>query len=266
MKRNYTKPSIANSEALKKARTDAKTEIKKAKSKFWEDFHIDDDINKINKIIKTIKSKETSQQISINGEPINDLRRISQIFLGELHKLNNEDGNKDNDKNNDKNWFPEIEEEKKTVLNKEIKLEEIKNILKNLNIKKACGKDEISNAMLKKGGKPMAKILTFMFNQFWITETYPKEWKNARLILVPKIMTKEIDISMLRQIALLSNIAKIFEKSILNKLKERNLDQTFISKRQTGFKMGKSTEWNLNILQTAFIMQEQTEDTYIQSS
>ncbi len=64
--------------------------------------------------------------------------------------------------------------------------QQIEQLLKGLDVSKATGPDEISARMLKATSESIALSLTSLFNLSIIKGHFPKLWKSARVVSIPK--------------------------------------------------------------------------------
>ena len=64
--------------------------------------------------------------------------------------------------------------------------DEIKQIIKGINTKKSYGDDEISAYVMKKLPPVFYKLLAIIFNNCLSLGYFPKSWKNAKILPIPK--------------------------------------------------------------------------------
>ena len=95
--------------------------------------------------------------------------------------------------------------------------QEIIDIIRNLNPRKAPGHDEVSVVLIKKLIYLIAPILCSLFNQSFYAGTYPNYLKIAKVISLYKSGAKT-DPGNYRPISLLSIINKIYEKAIYSRI------------------------------------------------
>ena len=88
---------------------------------------------------------------------------------------------------------------------------EIEQLLKGLDVLKANGSDGISAHMLRATSESIAPSLTSLFNLSITKSHFPKLWKSARVVLIPKSTSKHSSPGY-RSISLLSILSKLLEK------------------------------------------------------
>lgn len=114
-------------------------------------------------------------------------------------------------------------------------------IIKYLNVKKASGPDNIANRILKNLPLSTIKLLTMIFNACMMISYFPVKWKIGKIIPIAKSNGDPTNPKSYRPISLLSNIGKIFERLILERLQcFETLNKIFIP-QQFGFRNEHST-------------------------
>ena len=117
---------------------------------------------------------------------------------------------------------------------------EISQIIKKLNLRKASGYDDISVAVLKSNITIISLILSKLVNESFQTGVYPDCLKIAKVIPIFK-GGKQTQPGNYRPISLLSNLDKIIEKLIYNRLISFLNKYNILSDNQYGFRQGHST-------------------------
>lgn len=119
--------------------------------------------------------------------------------------------------------------------------------IKTLKNKKASGLDGLTAEILKTVQKQIAEPLTFIINKIIITGECPTHFKKS---VVKPIFKKgdEMEIGNYRPISLISNLSKIFEKILKNRITTYIKKNSLLSKCQFGFQEGLSTQDAINIL------------------
>ena len=117
--------------------------------------------------------------------------------------------------------------------------DDIANIIKNLNPKKAHGFDLISILMLKICADSILKPLELIFKSYVESGKFPIEWKKANVVPVHKKNNKQL-IENYRPMSLLPVCGKILEGIIYKKKFEFFSENELISHNQSGFRPGDS--------------------------
>ena len=118
--------------------------------------------------------------------------------------------------------------------------EEIELHLRVLDVKKSSGADGISAVMLKRTAHAIAPSLTTLFNLSLKTGVFPRDWKLARVVPIPKIGAKSNPANY-RPISLLPIVSKVLERHVSNIMKNHLTDHSPLSAQQWGFTAKKST-------------------------
>lgn len=122
----------------------------------------------------------------------------------------------------------------------EITLDELAEALLASKSKKAPGPDGISADILKAAGLMCPTVLLEVYNGILRTGFFPLEWKEARVVLIPKPGKPEFHPTSYRPLCLLNTAGKLFE-AILTRRLHVILGENGLSKNQFGFRPGRST-------------------------
>jgi hypothetical protein len=124
----------------------------------------------------------------------------------------------------------------------EITNDEILCVIDSLNIKKAAGPDKIPNQaiLVLKKTRSFLFALSHLFNSCLKLSFFPKLWKNACIIPVPK-KNSPVSVDDFRPISLISCLGKILEKILLQRLSDFEREQNIIIPQQFGFRSEHST-------------------------
>ena len=117
----------------------------------------------------------------------------------------------------------------------------VKEIVKNLKIKKASGHDEITNNMLKHLPSVGISYLTFIINSCLKLQYFPEAWKTAKVIPIFKPGKDPSLSESYRPISLLSSLSKILEKIVKIKLCDFIDENNILPAEQFGFREFHST-------------------------
>ena len=115
---------------------------------------------------------------------------------------------------------------------------EVFEVLNALQMNKVSGADNIGPSVLKNCAASLAQPLHFLFSLSLRNGEVPSQWKHHTIIPVFKAGDKS-SVNNYRPISLLSNISKVLERIVYNKIMEVYSD--LISHRQFGFCRNKST-------------------------
>ncbi|GFV51029.1 probable RNA-directed DNA polymerase from transposon X-element [Trichonephila clavipes] len=118
---------------------------------------------------------------------------------------------------------------------------EICEIIKKLDCKKAPGSDQVKNIALKSLPINAITHLTKIINKCLLLNLFPKPWKHTTIIMLPK-PNKDLKFPInFRPISLISSIAKIYEKILLARIQQHTTDNNIIPDFQHGFRKETST-------------------------
>ena len=123
----------------------------------------------------------------------------------------------------------------------------IKKILKNLQICKANGPDNVSNRILKTIADEIALPLSNLCNMSFNSSKYPDSWKEANVTPVHKSKNRQIKLNY-RPISLLSNIGKVPERVVFIELFKFCMENEILTWRNAGYKPMDSTVNQLVLL------------------
>ena len=113
-------------------------------------------------------------------------------------------------------------------------------IIKNVNSKKSCGVDGISNYIIKKFRQSTVDLLTCIVNHCINNCYFPTDWKLAQIIPIKK-KNDSVDLPDFRPISLLPNLGKVFEHVLKEKIENEFIINP-ISDLQFGFRQFHSTQ------------------------
>ena len=112
--------------------------------------------------------------------------------------------------------------------------EEIYSLIGNIKMKKAVRENDIDNKLLKLSNTIISPFLSYIFNSCIQQGKFPNSLKIAKVVSVSKLRTNY------RPISILSQISKIFEKLLYNRIND-HLEKYLISDKQFGFRQNSST-------------------------
>lgn len=124
-----------------------------------------------------------------------------------------------------------------------ISTSELCNVIRKKKRNTAPGPDGITLRMWRKVPGKMIEKLTEIMNKFLREGNFPKKWKQAKLVLIPKAKSEEQDIPKARPICLIDDVRKFLERIIVQRIDcwmeymvERGLAFAAIGKNQYGFR------------------------------
>lgn len=123
--------------------------------------------------------------------------------------------------------------------------------LKELNVTKSTGPDDIPPSLIKSCRLAFLEPLYILFNKSLSSGVFPDEWKKGIIVPIYKENSKT-EVTNYRPVTLLSTISKIFEGLVYDVIYFQI--SNFIIDEQHGFVRGRSVETNLS-LYTDFIYQ-----------
>lgn len=129
-----------------------------------------------------------------------------------------------------------------------VTLDSLTYIFNNLNNKLSSGIDKIPNIILKHIPKELISEYCTIFNNMLNNSYFPRAWKTAKTVVIPKKDKDSSKLTNLRPISLLPNISKVFEACINNNLIKFCEKQSLIAERQFGFKYKHATTHAIHLL------------------
>jgi exonuclease III len=150
------------------------------------------------------------------------------------------------------NSLPILEREmSQGLLDYEINDKELETAIRKLKNNKSMGPDNISNEMLKYGGRSLHLALKHLFNQIIRCASYPQNWKYSIITPIHKNGNLH-DPSNYRGIAVSDCISKVLNSIINDRIYNFLKTNRFWAPHQNGFMKKRRTEDNIFILHTLF--------------
>ena len=118
--------------------------------------------------------------------------------------------------------------------------EELIKIIRNLNMHKAHGHDDISIGMIKMCDKSILKPLILLFENSTKSSYHPDIWKKSNIVPVHKKNDKQL-VTNYQPISLLPIFGKIFEKIISNRIYNFLSEKNLLNHNQSGFRPSDSS-------------------------
>ncbi|KAF1443079.1 hypothetical protein FQV21_0001647, partial [Spheniscus demersus] len=142
-------------------------------------------------------------------------------------------------------WPPELEDRGSEQDEPPIIQEEaVNDLLRHLDAHKSLGPDGIHPRVLRELAEELAKPLSIIYQQSWLTGEVPDDWRLANVTPIYKKGRKE-DPGNYRPVSLTSVPGKIMERFILRALTRHEQDNKGIRPSQHGFTRGRSCLTNL---------------------
>jgi hypothetical protein len=116
-----------------------------------------------------------------------------------------------------------------------VSVKEVFKTIMSLKNSASVGWDEINVIVLKRSASIISKVLCMIINQSFINGVFPQKLKQSVVIPIHK-KGSEKNIDNYRPISLLSNISKIFEKLIHQRLASYLEANCLLSRSQYGFR------------------------------
>ena len=131
-----------------------------------------------------------------------------------------------------------------TLTSLKILEKDVSDLIKSLDTNKATGPDNISQKMLKEARDAITPSLTKLFNMSLDLAKYPSQWKRAHVLPIFK-KDDSASVDNYRPVSILSCVGKLFERVIFKYVYNFCRDNNVISLKQSGFKPGDSTVYQL---------------------
>lgn len=255
-------PTLENFIEFKRCKAKAKWIIKTAKANSWKKFVQGFDSNTPSSVIWKNAKKISGIHHSIhipsvlhNKRIVSDEKEIADIIASNFQFFSSNE-----------NYSPSFlnfkkMEETQTIdfstntlepYNSKFSKSELVTVMKTLK-NSTPGPDQIHNLMLSNLPDTMITNILNMFNNFWEKGFFPKEWKNATIIPVPKDNSSRLDPTKYRPISLTSCVCKLYEQLIANRLKWYLEKHNLLASIQCGARKNRSTVDNLVNLQSSIL-------------
>jgi hypothetical protein len=117
-------------------------------------------------------------------------------------------------------------------------IREIKRLIQGLKPKKSAGEDNISNWIIKKLSPAYLECLCKCFNDWLNKHEYIADWKTAKIITLNKLKAGTPSCEQTRPISLLATHSKIYEKILLDRVRDWTESNNIIPPEQSGFRKG----------------------------
>ena len=138
----------------------------------------------------------------------------------------------------------DLVETSENVTDLEITEDKVYELLRKIDVSKACGPDDIPGRLLKEGGQSIAGPLSKVFSLSMAQGKLPQDWISANVTPIFKKGNKHL-VSNYRPVSLTSITVKLFERIIFNHLTNFLQEHKKLSPFQHGFRKGHSCQTQL---------------------
>ena len=125
--------------------------------------------------------------------------------------------------------------------------EEVTHALKTVK-KRTPGDSQIGHQIINNLPDTTIDTITYLYNTQLATGYFPKLFKSATAVMIPKPNKNHKDPQNYRPISLLEVLGKTFERIYNKRLRSHLEDEELLSKKQFGFRANRSTQSALNIM------------------
>ncbi len=250
LKRTLTSEAVIE---YQRERAKARRTIKHAKKKYWRDYC--DSIGKEtelgevwNMLKKMIGIYKTRNMPVISGEGKTAITEKDKAELlvktfQKAHSKENLDENYRMKRQEILNQHQDIYTKRPDgigALDADFEIWELKRVLYRIK-RTAPGQDGICYIMLKYANDRILKVVLDLYNKIWVEGRMPRAWKHAIIIPIAKPGKDASIAGNYRPIALTSNLCKLMEKIIVNRLNYVLESKGALASNQYGFRKGRST-------------------------
>ena len=255
------KPNLANRMEYKRLRGICSRTYKDSKIKSWKSYvssvNSASEISAVWKRVAKIKGKHSlapTPSIIHNNTVIDKPAEVAEVFAQHFANICNSTAS-----SNQREYQRSCEERRRRsftkgeghpdnhLLNAPFSFEEIKECLSGCK-DSSPGPDDITIAMLKHLSKDSLKTLLHALNQLWETRQYPDDWRKDIKLPISKPNKDPRNVKSYRPISLTSNVCKLFERMVNNRLVWFLEKNRLLSPQQSGFRKNKSTMDSLSQL------------------
>ena len=195
--------------------------------KFW---------HTIRSVVPSNKNKDSSRQDTKVGK--NEVAHFINDFFINVGKV----GDRDDGNVLNKDWYRSVNGDSDAVegwKTEDFTVEEVLKLVKEINISKSSGLQDISSFVVKEVFTILAPQVTHMMNVSVRTATFPSVWKKGLVIPIPK-GGNQTQVQNYRPISLLPLPGKLLEKLMHKHLMEFIEGESLITCYQHGFRKGHS--------------------------
>ena len=209
---------------------------------------------------KTLTGQKTQKTHYLihNGTFLTSLQDQANLFAETLQEIHSIPRNPNFNQNFFEKISQEVQDFRETIfpphpdndLTNATSTDEVLALIKRLKNSKAPGPDEIKPILLKNLPEPALQALTTILNNCLSSSYFPKAWKSAYTIMIPKPAKDQHDPTSYRPISLLNIMGKLLEKILTSRLAPFLETHNLLPNQQFGFRPQRSTINPLLELQT----------------
>ena len=184
--------------------------------------------------------------LKFQGREIDDTKEKAKIFAENFTKVSSSDNyessfrrHKEKTEREEINTFVNQYKINSDCYNEEFNLQELKDAISDTNIS-SPGHDKISYSMFRHMSDKTLSIFLLFINKMWFSQVFPSSWKHSIIIPCYKHGKDPSDPLSYRPIALTSNLNKIVEKMVNNRLKWYLEKNNLYSCTQSGFRKNRN--------------------------
>lgn len=243
-------PTEGNYNELKVARIQCKKAIAEAKRDHWAKFisnKVTDykDTKTLWQKVKNVRGKYRPAQrpLSVNGvRTTSDYEKaeaLAQIFA-EASRSDTLSPEQQAFRRQEDLTHQEPIPDHQAPMNADLTMMELTKCINGIkSVKKACGSDPISYAMIQKFPQRTLSALLALFQRCWDQGTVPSSWKHATVISILKQGKPASNPSSYRPISLTPHVCKLFERMVKVRLDFHLNKHGIIPATQAGFRRGR---------------------------
>ena len=261
--------SVDNCMDYRRLKGKAQHVIKSTARNYWQDYC--STLNKSTKLatvwrmakkMNGVNSEQKIKNVVVNGVALESNEEKAEAFAKSFSDISSNENysssflsHKDDIERNHKNLFENTptsaDTEKTQNLNEPFALHELRRALRDIKKHSAPGADRISYEMLQKLPKCSIKAVLKLFNQIWINNDFPANWRHSVVLPVIKSGKDPLNTSSYRPISLTPTLCKLMEKLVTIRLTYFVEKNNILSNIQCGFRKGRSTVDHIIRLQDA---------------
>jgi len=218
--------------------------IRKERSTSWKEFcNVTSTTNAWNEIYRTVMGrKKQAVQITMLRKQDGTLTNNLHETLTHMLKYFTPEDNHNNDTEYHKQLRAQTQVSIDRADDKEFTVQEITNAVPSMGNKKTPGEDGITSEIFNSLVETLPRYITAIYNSCLRSVTFPKRWKKAKILPIPKPGKESSDeVSKFRPRSLLDIGGKVLEKVLITRINHHVFSQGFMNKNQYGFTPRKGT-------------------------